>query len=204
MYSPVTKHIEINREERCVRKDGEVVHLTGLEFGLLEYLTQHPNRVCTRDAILDNVWGERFLYDTGTVDVHLNALRRKLGWGKKAPIETVRGIGFIFHMDQGPQHDTIDLQAFLSDWIRTRESEIRSHGLGIEVRLTPFVNELTIAPENLSKMLDGMLTALLTGAHRGTLRLNSKLTLQHFILSLDINGTTGELRIPIYGDFEAS
>ena len=204
MYSPVSKHIEINREERCVRKDGEVVHLTGLEFGLLEYLTQHPNRVCTRDTILDNVWGERFLYDTGTVDVHLNALRRKLGWGKKAPIETVRGIGFIFHTDQGPQHDTIDLQAFLSDWIRTRESEIRSHGLGIEVRLTPFVNELTIAPENLSKMLDGMLTALLPGAHRGTLRLNSKLTLQHFILSLDINGTTGELRIPIYGDFEAS
>ena len=72
------------------------------------------------------------------------------------------------------------------------------------MQLTPFVNELTIAPENLRKMLDSILTALLPGAPGGSLRLTSKLTMQHFILSLDINGATGELRIPIYGDSSVS
>ena len=86
MFITITDHIEIDREQRSVRKDGQMVHLTGLEYGLLEFLSAHPNRICTRQMLLDHVWGDRFQYDTGTIDVHLNALRRKLGWTKKEPI----------------------------------------------------------------------------------------------------------------------
>lgn len=204
MYISITNHIELDREQRSVRKDGQEIHLTGLEYGLLEFLSAHPNRICTRQMVLDHVWGDRFQYDTGTIDVHLNALRRKLGWGKKEPIETIRGIGFVFHIEQRITHYTIDLQAFLTDWLRSRETDILAKGLVAQMHLTPFVNEITIEPTALRRMLDSILTALLPSAQPGVLRLNSKLTMQHFILSLDLNGTVNELRIPIFVDFDAS
>ena len=201
MYISITNHIELDREQRSVRKDGQEIHLTGLEYGLLDFLSAHPNRICTRQMVLDHVWGDRFQYDTGTIDVHLNALRRKLGWTKKDPIETIRGLGFIFHIEQKVTHYTIDLQAFLMEWLRSRETEISAKGLVAQMHLTPFVNEITIEPKALRQMLDSVLSALLPSAQPGVLRLNSKLTMQHFILSLDLNGTINELRIPIYGDF---
>ena len=204
MYTAITNHIELDREQRSVRKDGQEIHLTGLEYDLLEFLSAHPNRIYTRQMVLDHVWGDRFQYDTGTIDVHLNALRRKLGWTKKEPIETVRGIGFIFHIEQKVAHYTIDLQTFLTDWLRSRETEIHAKGLVAQMHLTPFVNEITIEPKALRQMLDGVLTALLPSAQPGILRLSSKLTIQYFIFSLDLNGTINELRIPIYGNFETS
>lgn len=204
MYVTIIEHIELDREQRSVRKDGQEIHLTGLEYGLLEYLSAHPNRICTRQMLLDHVWGDRFQYDTGTIDVHLNALRRKLGWGNKEPIETIRGAGFVFHVEQKITHYTIELQAFLTDWLRSRETEISAKGLVAQLHLTPFVNEITIEPKALRQMLDSVLTALLPSAQPGVLRLSSKLTMQHFILSLDLNGTINELRIPIYGEFDAS
>ena len=204
MYTTITNHIELDREQRSVRKDGQTVHLTGLEYGLLEFLSAHPNRICSRQELLDHIWGDRFQYDTGTIDVHLNALRRKLGWTKKEPIETIRGAGFVFRIEQQVTHYTIDLQAFLTDWLRSRETDILAKGLAAQIHLTPFVNEITIEPKALRQMLDSILTALLPSAQPGVLRLSSKLTMQHFILSLDLNGTINELRIPIYGDFDAS
>ena len=204
MYTTIINHIELDREQRNVRKDGQAVHLTGLEYGLLDYLSARPNRICTRQMLLDHVWGDRFQYDTGTIDVHLNALRRKLGWTNKEPIETIRGIGFIFHIEQKVTHYTIDLQAFLTDWLRSRETDILAKGLAAQLHLTPFVNEITIEPKALQQMLDSVLTALLPSAQPGVLRLTSQLTMQHFILSLDLNGTINELRIPIYSDFDAS
>ena len=204
MYLNITNQIEIDREQRKVRKDGQEIHLTGLEYGLLEYLSVHPNRICTRQMVLDHVWGDRFQYDTGTIDVHLNALRRKLGWGNKEPIETIRGVGFVFHVEQKITHYTIDLQAILTDWLRSHETEINAKGIVAQMHLTPFVNEITIEPKALRQMLDSILMALLPSAQPGVLRLSSQLTMQYFILSLDLNGTINELRIPIYEDFDAS
>jgi DNA-binding winged helix-turn-helix (wHTH) protein len=204
MYVTIIEHIELDREQRSVRKDGQAVHLTGLEYGLLDYLSARPNRICTRQMLLDHVWGDRFQYDTGTIDVHLNALRRKLGWTNKEPIETIRGIGFIFHIEQKATHYTIDLQAFLMEWLRSRETEISAKGLVAQIHLTPFVNEITIEPKALRQMLDSVLTALLPSAQPGVLRLSSKLTMKNFILCLDVNGTVNELRIPIYSDFDVS
>ena len=204
MYTTIIEHIELDREQRSVRKDGQEIHLTGLEYGLLEFLSAHPNRICSRQMVLDHVWGDRFQYDTGTIDVHLNALRRKLGWTKKEPIETIRGAGFVFRVEQKITHYTIDLQAFLTEWLRSRETDILAKGLAAQMHLTPFVNEITIEPKALRQMLDSVLTALLPSAQPGVLQLSSKLTMQHFILSLDLNGTINELRIPIYSDFDAS
>ena len=44
MYTAITNHIELDREQRSVRKDGQAVHLTGLEYALLDYLSAHANR----------------------------------------------------------------------------------------------------------------------------------------------------------------
>jgi len=204
MYSVITEHIEIDSEQRSVRKDGKEVHLTGLEYGLLDYLSAHANRICSRQELLDHVWGPRFMYDPGTIDVHLNALRRKMGWSRSRPVETIRGAGLIFRIERTVARYTIDLHTFFSEWLRSHEVEIRSVGLTAQLHLTPFVNELTIEPEALRRMLDGILAALLPAAQPGVLRVGTKLTMRVFSLSLDLNGTVSELRIPIYGDFDAS
>lgn len=204
MFRQLCDHIEIDRELHCVRNNGEIIHLTGLEFGLLDYLSAHPNRICTRNEILDHVWGKRFQYDTGTIDVHLNALRRKMNWSPTHPIETIRGAGLCFRMQPTIAHYTIDLQSFMTDWLQKHEMRIAAAGLVTQLKLSPFVNELTLDPNALRQMLDGILSALLPIAQPGIMRISSKLTIRHFSLSLDINGTTSELKIPIYCDFDAS
>ena len=65
----------------------------------------------------------------------------------------------------------------------------------------PFVNEITIEPEALRRMLDSILSALLPSVQPGVLKLVSKLTVQNYILSLEINGTVNELRIPLHNEF---
>jgi DNA-binding winged helix-turn-helix (wHTH) protein len=204
MYVPITESIEIDRDRQSVRTEDREIHLTGLEFGMLEFLATRPNRICSREELLDHVWGGRFLYDTGTIDVHLNALRRKMGWNNKRPIETVRGVGLIFRNERATERYTIDLQHFLHQWLQTHETEIRAAGLVAQLHMTPFVNELTIAPETLTRMLDGILSALLSGSQPGIFKITTRLTVHHFSLALDVNGTINELRIPIYGEFEAS
>ena len=197
MFTPITAHIEIDRAQKRARKDGQEIHLTGLEFGLLDYLSSHPNKLCSRDELIEQVWGERFLYDPGTIDVHLNALRRKMGFDRKRPIETVRGLGLIFRTERQITHYTIDLSSFLTTWLSNHEAQIRDAGLTPQLHLTPFVNQITISPEALRKMLDSILAALLPTAQAGYLKLSSRLTMQSFILALDVNGTVSELIVPI-------
>ena len=197
MFISITNTIALDRERRIVRTDGKEVQLTGLEFGLLDYLASHPNKIYSRQNILDHVWGNKFQYDPGTIDVHLNAIRRKTGFSKTRPIESVRGIGLVFRTEQQIAHYTIDLQQFVKEWIHSHEVELASSGLKPSIHLTPFVNEITIEPKALRNMLDAILGALLPSAQPGQLRMNSKLTMQYFILSLDINGTINELKIPI-------
>ena len=200
MYLTILDHIEIDREQRSVRKDGQEIHLTGLEYGLLDYLSAHANRICTRQELLDQVWGERFQYDTGTIDVHLNALRRKLGWAAKRPIEALRGIGFILRTER-PSEEVSPLAMIACEWLRAHENELKAHGLTVQLHLTPWVNTLTIPPDNLRKWLDASLETLIPSAQSGTLCLSSRLTVHHFALAMDINGMINELRIPITGDF---
>lgn len=92
VFGPLT--IDLGRRE--VRVDDEEAQTTRIEFSLLEQLCRRPTEVCTRDELLDSVWGPRWVGDGHVVDVHLSNLRRKLD--KAAPgtkvIHTVRGVGF--------------------------------------------------------------------------------------------------------------
>ena len=197
MFVSITDHIALDRERRIVRVEEREVSLTGLEFGLLEYLATHPNKICSKEELIDHVWGNRFQYDMGTIDVHLNAIRRKTGWGKNRPIETLRGLGLVFRTEEKPVTYTIDLQSFAAQWVQRHAVELASKSIIPNIHLTPFVNDLSIAPEALSGLLDAVLAALLPNAQPGLLKLTSKLTIQHFVLSIDLNGTINELKIPI-------
>jgi len=70
------------------------VDLTYKEFELLRFLVQRPERVFTRSALLQEVWGYNFYGGTRTVDVHIRRLRAKLGPEHEGLIETIRGVGY--------------------------------------------------------------------------------------------------------------
>jgi len=199
-----TGTIELDSTAHRVLHDGQAVSLTPLEFGMLEYLMRHPNRLCKRAEIIDKVWGQRFRYDTGTIDVHLNALRRKLGVARNRPIETVRGAGLILHADEAAQPHVLTIRPFITDWLHSHSGDFESKGLVPRMQLDPFVSEMTMSPDELRTMLDGILAALLPSAKPGIIRVSSQLSLNSFSLILAINDTVNELRIPIYGDSHAS
>jgi DNA-binding response OmpR family regulator len=90
--------LEIDRRTRRVCVDGRELALTPKEFDLLAFLASDPGAVLAREAILDAVWDTHWFGPTKTLDVHVAALRRKLGdprW-----IETVRGVGFRLSVPQ--------------------------------------------------------------------------------------------------------
>lgn len=80
-------------QRHCVRVAGREVALTCKEFELLCLLLESGGRVLTREVIMDRVWGSNFDGESRTVDVHVRALRSKLGQAG-ACIETVRGFGY--------------------------------------------------------------------------------------------------------------
>jgi two-component system, OmpR family, response regulator len=78
-----------------VWRNEEEIELTRREFAVLDYLMRNPGRVLTRAMIVDRVWDYDFPNSTNVVDVHVGAIRRKLG--DPAPgelIQTVRGVGY--------------------------------------------------------------------------------------------------------------
>jgi two-component system phosphate regulon response regulator PhoB len=85
--------ISIDAGRHEVRVNGKQVHLTSLEFKLLQTLMQRRGRVQNRDRLLNEVWGYEAVIDTRTVDTHVRRLREKLGKAGDA-IETVRGFGY--------------------------------------------------------------------------------------------------------------
>ncbi len=83
--------LEIDVSARTVRRDGVAVELTYKEFELLRLLAAHRGTVLSRDEILRTVWDYDFAGETRTVDMHIKALRQKLG---DDMIVTVRGVGY--------------------------------------------------------------------------------------------------------------
>ena len=190
-------NIQLDTHLHCVTRGGDVVHLTQLEYGMLAYLFQHADTICKRDDVMQAVWGQRFQYDTGTIDVHLHSLRRKLGFTRNAPIESIRGVGIILHTAPKKQSHTLNIQDFAIQWIREHEADFSAKQLTPRLHLDPFVSEITISPDDLRTMLDGILKVLLPVSQPGIIRIKSQLGCHHFSLSLDVNGTINELRIPL-------
>lgn len=88
--------IKIDLSKHIVLKNDEEVALTQREFELLTYLIQNKGKVCTRNQILKDVWEINFEYDTGVIDVFMNAIRKKLNLKiEEDYIKTIRGIGYI-------------------------------------------------------------------------------------------------------------
>ena len=171
--------------------------LTRLEFALLQYLIRNADRICTRDEIVDAVWGVRFQYDTGTIDVHLNAIRRKLGLQANQPIETFRGVGLCYHSDNAVSKYTFNLRELVIDWLQSHEAELTGKGLVPQLHLDPFVSEVREHPDTYRHMMDAILAMLLPTASPGYIRISTTLGVSHFSFKIEINGTSNELKIPL-------
>lgn len=89
-------NITLDKSKFQVLVDQTEVLLTQREFELLAYLIQNKGSVCTRNKIIEDVWDIHFDYDTGVIDVFMNAIRKKLNLTKDQDlIKTIRGIGYI-------------------------------------------------------------------------------------------------------------
>jgi two-component system phosphate regulon response regulator PhoB len=87
--------IELDGASHRVRRAGEALHLGPTEFRLLRYFMERPNRVLSRQQILDGVWGMDSDIDERTVDVHIRRLRKAIVRdGEEDPIRTVRAAGY--------------------------------------------------------------------------------------------------------------
>jgi DNA-binding response OmpR family regulator len=89
-------NITLNTGNHQVLKNGQEINLTQKEFALLEYLMRNKGLVCRRTRIIERVWDIHFEYNTGVIDVYINALRKKLQLKEDENyIQTVRGIGYM-------------------------------------------------------------------------------------------------------------
>ena len=86
-------NIELNIGEHRVIANGIDVQLTLKEFELLRLFMENPGNVFSRESLLSRIWGEDFIGESRTVDVHIGTLRAKLGEAGDS-IETVRGVGY--------------------------------------------------------------------------------------------------------------
>ena len=86
----------LDSASREARRGGDVLRLTVKEFDLLWFLASNPNRVFSRDQLMDRVWGYSSALDTGTVTVHVRRLREKIEDNPSQPrvLETVWGVGY--------------------------------------------------------------------------------------------------------------
>ena len=89
--------LQVDAASQRVTARGEPVHLGPTEYRLLHFFISHPERVYTREQVLDRVWGQNVYVEERTVDVHIRRLRKALEpYGYDAMIQTVRGTGYRF------------------------------------------------------------------------------------------------------------
>jgi two-component system KDP operon response regulator KdpE len=90
--------LELDLTAHEVRRNGETVHLTPIEFELLHTMMRNRRRLMTHRALLTEVWGPAYASDTQTLRVHVANLRRKIEPDAGAPryITTDAGVGYRF------------------------------------------------------------------------------------------------------------
>ena len=89
--------LTLNVADHRVEVKGEKVELAPTEFRLLQFFMSHPDRVYSREQLLDHVWGRGVYVEERTVDVHIRRLRKALGpVNCENYIQTVRGAGYRF------------------------------------------------------------------------------------------------------------
>jgi two-component system response regulator RegX3 len=92
--------IRLDIDARRCFVSGEEIKLRKKEFALLRLLLENPGRVLTREVLIDRVWGNDYVGDTKTLDVHIKRLRSLIEEEPKSPmhITTVRGVGYRFEL----------------------------------------------------------------------------------------------------------
>lgn len=89
-------NIKIIQSKHQIFVENQEIVFTQREFELLVYLIKNKGNVCTRNQIIEDVWDIHFEYDTGVIDVFMNAIRKKLNLNKDEElIKTIRGVGYI-------------------------------------------------------------------------------------------------------------
>lgn len=86
----------IDRDKYLVSLRGQDMELPRKEFELLFFLAQHPDKVFSREELLQNIWGDDVFILTRTVDVHVRKIREKIG---ENYIKTVKGVGYKFSIE---------------------------------------------------------------------------------------------------------
>lgn len=89
--------VEVALDQRIVKRNGREIDLTPREFALLEVLVENRNIALSRDKLLELAWGYDYEGETKTVDVHIQRLRKKLGWTNY--IRTVIKVGYRLEVD---------------------------------------------------------------------------------------------------------
>ena len=92
------QHITLDVDARNAYNNGTLTDLTAKEFDLMELLMRNPNRVYSRESLLDTIWGYEYSSEICTVDVHVRRLREKLERNPAEPehIMTKWGVGYYF------------------------------------------------------------------------------------------------------------
>ena len=95
--------ITLDLDARNAYRDGQLADLTAKEFDVIEFLMRNPNRVYSREALLDTIWAYEYRSDIRTMDVHIRRLREKLEENPAEPqyIMTKWGVGYYFRKQPG-------------------------------------------------------------------------------------------------------
>jgi two-component system phosphate regulon response regulator PhoB len=89
--------LEVDAVSQRVTARGQPIHLGPTEYRLLHFFISHPERVYSREQVLDRVWGQNVYVEERTVDVHIRRLRKALEpYGYDEMVQTVRGSGYRF------------------------------------------------------------------------------------------------------------
>jgi two-component system phosphate regulon response regulator PhoB len=97
--------LRLNRSSKKAHINDEELNLGPIEFRLLEFFMQHPDRVYSREQLLDRVWGGTVYVEDRTVDVHIRRLRKRLTPSNhEVLIQTVRGAGYRFSAEVLPKN----------------------------------------------------------------------------------------------------
>ena len=90
------RDLVIEKENRTVRRNGELIDLTKREYELLLMLMENINVVLSREVLLNQVWGYKMEVETNVIDVYIRYLRNKIDIpGRESYIQTVRGTGYV-------------------------------------------------------------------------------------------------------------
>lgn len=92
----IFKDLEIDASKHQITVKGKNIQTTLKEYNLLKLFCKNADKVQAREAIFDEIWGESFMGETRTLDIHIKELRKKLAKSEsEVKIKTIRGVGYI-------------------------------------------------------------------------------------------------------------